>query len=203
MTHVAALFVEDGGIYAGLGLDMWPESRDARLYDGPYPVVAHPPCGRWCRLAPYVEATHGYKVGDDGGCFESALESVRRYGGVLEHPAYTRAWEAYGLPRPVYGGWQRTLCGGWVAYVEQGRYGHITKKPTWLYAVSDWLPSFDFGFTSDAEAGERWPTAITCLTEYRGDRRASPAHYRARVGKKAAGTPIAFRDILIEIARGV
>jgi hypothetical protein len=49
---VAALLVEADGVYANLpGVDCWDEARDARLYDGPYPVVAHPPCQRWCRFA--------------------------------------------------------------------------------------------------------------------------------------------------------
>ena len=43
--QVAALFVEKGGCYYGLnGVDPWPAGRDARLYNGPHPVVAHPPC---------------------------------------------------------------------------------------------------------------------------------------------------------------
>ncbi len=75
---VAALFVDPRGSYAGLpDVDLWDEARDARLYDGPWPVVAHPPCSRWCRLAGLVEARWGHKRGDDGGCFASALESVR------------------------------------------------------------------------------------------------------------------------------
>ena len=42
---VAALYVEKGGVYYGLpGVDPWDEERDARLYDGPWRVVAHPPC---------------------------------------------------------------------------------------------------------------------------------------------------------------
>lgn len=49
---IAALFVATGGCYFGLeGVDPWDEQRDARLYRGPWPVVAHPPCSRWCRLA--------------------------------------------------------------------------------------------------------------------------------------------------------
>lgn len=98
---IAALFVETNGAYFNLpDVDPWDERRDARLYAGPHPVVAHPPCSRWCRLAGLVEARWGHKRGDDGGCFASALESVRRYGGVLEHPAFTDAFVAYGIPPP-------------------------------------------------------------------------------------------------------
>ena len=48
---VAALYVEKGGVYYGLpDVDPWDEERDARLYAGPWPVVAHPP-----RASCYVE----------------------------------------------------------------------------------------------------------------------------------------------------
>ena len=94
---VAALYVEKGGAYFGLeDVDPWDEERDARLYAGPWPVVAHPPCGRWCQLASVNEARWGAKIGEDGGCFAHALESVRRFGGVLEHPAYSLAWDHFG-----------------------------------------------------------------------------------------------------------
>ena len=40
---VAALYVQRGGSYYGIpGVDPWDEQRDARGYDGPFPVVAHP-----------------------------------------------------------------------------------------------------------------------------------------------------------------
>ena len=52
---IAALYVQRGGIYWDLpDVDPWDEARDARLYAGPWPVVAHPPCARWCRLAGLV-----------------------------------------------------------------------------------------------------------------------------------------------------
>ena len=65
---IAALYVETGGAYYGLeGVDPWDEDRDARSYEGPHPVVAHPPCSRWCQLASVNQARWGAMVGDDGG----------------------------------------------------------------------------------------------------------------------------------------
>jgi len=77
---IAALYVQEGGCYTGLdGVDPWPESRDARSYAGPYPVVAHPPCERWGAYSSGGPRYRGSKVtGDDGGCFASALASVRQ-----------------------------------------------------------------------------------------------------------------------------
>ena len=156
MHTIAALYVDPRGIYAGVdGIDLWDEARDARLYAGPYPVIAHPPCARWCRLAGLVEARWGHRRGDDGGCFAAALAAVRRWGGVLEHPAYSGAWAAHDLARPVRtGGWTvADFEGGWTCHVEQGRYGHRAKKATWLYAhgVED-LPSLRWGSDPDARS---------------------------------------------------
>ena len=192
---IAALFVEKNGPYANLpGVEVWDIERDARKYNGPWPVVAHPPCARWCRLAGLVEARWGHKRGDDGGCFESALNSVRTYGGVLEHPAYSDAWAKFNLPEPPWAGWQQGICGGWSCHVEQGRYGHRAKKATWLYAfgVSE-LPELDWGRIADgdSEAAVSW-----C------GNRVKSGESRPRVGKKAAAvTPPLFREALLSIAR--
>ncbi len=60
---VATLYVETGGVYYGIpGVDPWDEERDARLYDGPYPVVAHPPCSRWGQLANVNHARYGTPI---------------------------------------------------------------------------------------------------------------------------------------------
>src|SRR6478752_1288817 len=101
LRTVAALFVEARGAYGQLpDVELWDEARDARLYAGPHPVVAHPPCARWSRLAGFTEARFGLKRGEDGGCFKAALASVREWGGVLEHPAYSKAWDEFDLPEP-------------------------------------------------------------------------------------------------------
>ena len=48
--RIAALYVEEDGPYSQIdGVDAWGVTRDARQYDGPYPVIAHPPCKRWGR----------------------------------------------------------------------------------------------------------------------------------------------------------
>ena len=80
VTMIAALYVQKDGAYYGIdGVDPWDEDRDARLYDGPWPVVAHPPCNKWSILAYVVQAKGLGKIGDDGGCFASALAAVRKY----------------------------------------------------------------------------------------------------------------------------
>lgn len=105
---VAALFVETGGCYFGLpNVDPWDEPRDARCYAGPYPVVAHPPCDRWHQLSAVNNKRWGYAINEDGGCFAAALAAIRRWGGVLEHPAESRAFKFHGSELPPVLNWQR------------------------------------------------------------------------------------------------
>lgn len=193
---IAALYVQKNGSYFGLdGVDPWDEKRDARTYDGPHSVVAHPPCSRWCRLAGLVEARWGHKKGEDGGCFAAALSAVRRFGGVLEHPAYSDAWEAFNLPRPHRaGGWFGDDEHGYSCHIEQGRYGHPAKKATWLYVHGvpfDRLPALQWGSV---------PGAYGALVSWCGNHVRS-GEKRPRVGKAAASkTPEAFLAVLLSIA---
>lgn len=205
---IAALYVEQNGIYAGLpDVELWDEARDARSYSGPHPVVAHPPCSRWCALSGLVEHRYGYKRGDDGGCFASALAAVRRFGGVLEHPAYTLAWKAYGLPRPKRGLWIGTRELGFVTHVDQATYGHEARKATWLFASGVWpLPSLRW----DRATGTRWTSYCGNHGERvfvpikHGETRRGDRNFQRRLTKKEANaTPTEFRDMLLSIARSV
>lgn len=205
---IAALYVQTRGAYFNLpGVDPWDEKRDARKYAGPYPVVAHPPCARWCRLAGLVEKRWGHKRGDDGGCFAAALKSVQDFGGVLEHPAYSDAWGAFDIRRPPrQGGWipaDGPEClhkGGqaWTCHVEQGRYGHPAKKATWLYAVVPdpaLLPELRWG--SEPDTKSKAPVSWCGNHTNAFDK-------RPRVGKAVASkTPPEFREELIGVARRV
>jgi len=217
MAVIAALFVEPAGVYAGLpDVEVWDEARDARLYDGPWPVVAHPPCARWSRLAGFTEARFGYKRGEDGGCFEAALAAVRRWGGVLEHPAYSTAWDRYGLPEPLWhGGWTLGLDGGATCYVEQGRYGLPVKKATWLYAHGVELPELRWGYTPDGDGREpngpwgglenwrdRWTLANGKRPIGGGVNGNGFFRTNAHNGMRSA-TPLEFRDALLAMAQTV
>lgn len=191
MRTVAALYIDPRGPYPKMAnVECWDEQRDARLYAGPHPVVAHPPCGRWCQLAAVVEKRYGYKRGEDGGTFESALASVRKWGGVLEHPAWTKAWAKFGLQEPPAFGWQRCIDGSWVCQVSQVAWGHRAQKKTWLLlcgadppATTDWSSPKGHGVISGMRNNCGRP-----LSE-----RVWPAEARK--------TPPAFAEFLVELAR--
>lgn len=205
---IAALYVEADGAYYGLpGVDPWDEARDARLYAGPYPVVAHPPCQRWGKLWAgqplFIKRTGIRKVkGDDGGCFAHALWAVRTFGGVIEHPWGSHAWAHFGLNTPPRrGGWiAADFYGGWTSCVEQGRYGHYARKPTMLLAYGCELPELDWGI------GE--PRLDPLVIERMGLARAKRlGEVGARGGGRDSalriGTPAPFREKLIAMARSV
>lgn len=190
---IAALYVQSDGCYVGLAdVDPWPEERDARLYAGSGPVVAHPPCQLWGPMAAVNYARWGgdhNRPGNDGGTFASALEAVLRWGGVLEHPAATRAWAAHGLSRPLSAGWQRTME-GWVCEVWQSAYGHRANKATWLFYSGEAPP-----FTLRWERPQG--THQVGFQDQRGKSANKPTLYKA----EANATPIEFRDELIRLAR--
>ena len=189
---VAALYVDARGVYRDLGVDVWGPDRDARLYDGPLPVVAHPPCQRWGMMAAAAFGRWGHehlRPGNDGGCFEAALASVRRWGGVLEHPVGSWAWPAYGLPRPAGTGW----CGGageWTCEVWQSAYGHRARKKTWLFVSSEARPP-----------DLLWDRLPGTHQVGHPDRRGRDRNLPVLSSTEAAATPIAFARALIEIAR--
>jgi len=201
-SAVAALYVLEDGPYVGLpGVDAWGVSRDARNYDGPHPVVAHPPCERWGRYwygGPSAKVR--LQLGDDGGCFAAALSAVNRWGGVLEHPEGSHAWKVFGLAIPPRGGgWTSSGPGRWTCCVEQGHYGHRARKATWLYVRSDRRPR-DLHWGS-SEKRERLDDGYHSAEERRRAVRTGICQRLSH--RERALTPLAFRDELLSIAREV
>lgn len=198
---IAALFVAEDGPYVGLpDVEVWGLSRDARLYAGPHRVIAHPPCERWGRYWGGGPSAKVRRVkGDDGGCFRAALEAVRNWGGVLEHPEASAAWDAFGLRKPpraggwVYADWN----GGWTCCVDQGHYGHRAQKATWLYACRVSLPSLTWG---KSPRGVRLDEGFHSAEERRRAIRTGACQRLSK--RQRAATPVAFRDLLLSMVRG-
>ncbi len=237
---IAALYVQKGGVYYGMpGVDPWDARRDARRYAGTHPVVAHPPCARWSRLARLAETMavarverapllpgfeHGRSVGKDGGCFAVALDAVLRVGGVLEHPAGSLAWSAFGLTAPAPSGWSPSGA-GWVCQVSQKFYGHRANKLTWLFYVGQeepvallwgepktpWVECADgcgewwciehgeHAFECPCPPIEDWSHSPYDPGRTAGDRRKGSVETMGH--DERSRTPILFRDLLLSLAR--
>jgi hypothetical protein len=188
---VAALFVSRKGPYWGRpDIDAWDEGRDARGYTGPLPIVAHPPCQLWTNFAALNYKRWGgehNRPGNDGGCFDHAIQWVQILGGVLEHPAFSHAWKEFDLmaPKVEVVGWQQMSLTEWVCEVWQSAYGHKARKRTWLYY---------HGFVAPKELDwTRNPGTHQCGWF---DRK------KPTLGKREASlTPPAFADSLISLAK--
>ena len=94
MRPVAALYVDPHGIYLGMpGVSMWTYRRNAKLYDGPDPVIAHPPCGPWSRLKFLCTK-------QDPTCGPRAVDQVQKWGGRPRAPERQHALEALRAAAP-------------------------------------------------------------------------------------------------------
>ena len=125
---VAVLFARADSIYKTLpDVEVYDMERDARTYAGPWPVVAHPPCRTWGRLRQFAKPRP-----DEKALGPWAVDQVRRFGGVLEHPAESTLFAHCGMPRP---GQFPDDFGGWTIEIQQYHFGHRAEKATWLYIV--------------------------------------------------------------------
>ena len=121
---IAVLFARPDSIYKTLpGCDVYDEARDARSWPGGSPLIAHPPCRLWSRMRRFSTAPAAEK-----GLALWGLEQVKRYGGVLEHPATSSFWKV------------ADLSGGFVVALDQFWFGHPAEKRTKLF-IAGILPS--------------------------------------------------------------
>jgi len=126
-STVAVLFARADSIYKTLpGADVWDIERDARKWPGGAPVVAHPPCRAWGRLAHMAKPRP-----DEKDLARFAVARVREFGGVLEHPQGSKLWADQRLPAPG----ARDEFGGWTLPIVQQWWGHRAEKATLLYIV--------------------------------------------------------------------
>ena len=182
---IAALYIDALGPYGRMaGVDPWPEWRDARDYNGPDPVVAHPPCGPWGKLK------HQYE-GSEHDCAPRALRQVRKFGGVLEHPADSMLWDRFKMPKPGEG---RDKFGGLTIAIDQCAWGHVARKRTWLYLVR---VDMDFVERTTRSGGEPTHWASGSRTAMRG---AVPPWMKVCSAVQRRRTPPRLAQWLVDVA---
>lgn len=122
---IAVLFARRGSVYNSIpGVDVWDEDRDARLWPGGCSLVAHPPCRAWATLRHHARPARHEK-----SLAVFAIDRVRQWGGVLEHPVGSLLWKLPDMP----GAQRRDKWGGWIVVVDQAWFGHRARKRTGLY----------------------------------------------------------------------
>ena len=125
MDTVSVLFAARNSVYHSLdGVEVYDAKRDATTFDMSTPIVAHPPCRSWSAFTAHqAKPEPGEK---ELGLF--AVDCLRKCGGILEHPAHTRLFDAAGIPHPG----QPSRDGMWSLQVWQAWWGYPMKKATWL-----------------------------------------------------------------------
>ncbi|GAA0834716.1 hypothetical protein [Cupriavidus pauculus] len=126
-ADIAVLFARADSNYKDLpGCDVWDFERNALNWPGGTPVIAHPPCRGWGRMRQFAQPREGEKE-----LALWAVDQVRSFGGVLEHPERSTLWGAAGLPDVG----KRDAFGGWTLGIHQHEFGHRAEKATFLYIV--------------------------------------------------------------------
>lgn len=183
LRMVAALYVDLGGPYPHIpGVECWGLPwRDAMRYEGPHPVVAHPPCGPWGKLS------HLYEGSEQRLALKAVLQ-VREFGGVLEHPAHSKLWRHCELPKPG----KTDVLGYYCVEVRQCDWGHPARKATWLYLCG--VPESAL-VSPDPKNPTHW-----CSGGGTG-RGKTPPGIKVCSAQQRRRTPVAFAEYLVSLAR--
>lgn len=185
---VAILFSRADSFYKTLpDCDVWDIVRDARKWPGGAPVVAHPPCRAWGELSHMAKPRP-----DEKQLAIWAVDQIRSFGGVLEHPQKSKLWKEKPLPGPG----RRDEWGGWTLPIQQFWFGHRARKNTFLYIVGiepSELPEMPF------KLGEA-PCVLGTNSECK--RRNGKHNYRPEITKaEREHTPPQLAEWLCEVAR--
>jgi hypothetical protein len=97
-------------------LDIYTTSRSAFNYKGSNLVICHPPCAQFSRMRKFSKTNKDHL---DLAAF--CVETVKKNGGILEHPAGSNIFKLYNLNRKK------------ILSVDQSWWGFPCRKRTYLY----------------------------------------------------------------------
>jgi hypothetical protein len=188
-SDVVALYVDPRGPYPGLLEEWYDETRDARTYAGPWPVVAHPPCGPWGALRHMVVPNRARRE-QDAALGPIAIQQVQRWGGVLEQPKGSKLFAHCGVdPRECF-------------TVEQVQWGHVARKATWLYVVGvdrARVTEMIYPWTRVQRTPTHWVSGGRKQSR-KGTGGVVPVGIKVCSAQQRRRTPLAFAQWLIELA---
>lgn len=117
---VAILCAARKSVYHELpDVDVYDLDRDARTFPGGMPIVAHPPCRAWSRLAKnmgHVPIQAEIELG------LWCCQQLRECGGIMEQPRGSLLFCEAGFPDSDI----------WITEVHQVWWGYPMRKATWL-----------------------------------------------------------------------
>jgi hypothetical protein len=127
---VAVLCCAKNSVYKTLSnVECYDAARDVRTFAGGMKIVAHPPCRTWSAYCAHQAKPEPGEKELGPLC----VDWLRKCGGVLEHPAHSRLFDACKLPKPGWTvGWKKGEMPIWSMEVLQGWWGDTRSKKTWL-----------------------------------------------------------------------
>ncbi len=141
LNMTSILFCEEKSIYKTLNCDVYDIKRNALNVSNTTPAIYHPPCRMWSRL----KTLSNFYPGEKWLAVWSLIR-IRKYGGILEHPAGSSLFHKYAPLTPVPDSY-----GGFIISVNQHWFGHVAQKKTYLYIVGcspSQLPPIPLNFSA-------------------------------------------------------
>jgi hypothetical protein len=189
VAAVAALFVRADSVYKGMpNVDAWDVERDARKWPGGCPVIAHPPCRAWGSLAHFAKPRP-----DEKELARWSIAQIRRWGGVLEHPASSGLWADQVMAEPG----TIDAHGGRTIEVDQFRWGHMAEKLSRFYVVGLRYPAL-----VESLPPRRTDRPAFCIGNPRGTPKGAPGWRPELLKADRERTPPALAAWLVATASG-
>ena len=120
-------FTQKKSNYNKLQCNPYDIDKDSLSCISKLPAVYHPPCASWGRLRKFSK----FRPGEHWLAVWSIIR-LRKYGGILEHPAHSSLWRFMAMPLP---GQKADRFGGYSISINQHWFGHKCAKNTFLYIV--------------------------------------------------------------------